>query len=114
MVPASQGAGVRVPQGCVRNPGGCAASGAGVLGSLTVESSPRPGYYPDPSVPGYMRYWDGSQWVAGTSKPMPEGAGGAASDARSDTRSDTGSGFGTGSGRDSGAGTTRPLSDVSF
>ena len=41
--------------------------------SWIVESSPRPGYYPDPSVPGYIRYWDGAQWVAGTSKPMPEG-----------------------------------------
>jgi hypothetical protein len=41
-----------------------------------VESSPRPGYYPDPSVPGYIRYWDGSKWVPGTSKPMPKKAGG--------------------------------------
>ncbi|NUP49685.1 MAG: DUF2510 domain-containing protein [Catenulispora sp.] len=40
-----------------------------------MESSPRPGYYPDPSVPGYIRYWDGSKWVAGTSKPMPGGVG---------------------------------------
>jgi len=39
-----------------------------------VESSPRPGYYPDPSVPGYIRYWDGSKWVPGTSKPMPKKA----------------------------------------
>ena len=42
-----------------------------------MESSPRPGYYPDPSVPGYIRYWDGSKWVPGTSKPMPKKAGGA-------------------------------------
>jgi uncharacterized protein DUF2510 len=41
-----------------------------------VESSPRPGYYPDPSVPGYIRYWDGSKWVPGTSKPMPKKAAG--------------------------------------
>lgn len=39
-----------------------------------MESSPRPGYYPDPSVPGYIRYWDGSKWVPGTSKPMPRKA----------------------------------------
>ncbi|MBS2537591.1 DUF2510 domain-containing protein [Catenulispora sp. NF23] len=43
-----------------------------------MESSPRPGYYPDPSVPGYIRYWDGSKWVPGTSKPMPKKAGGGA------------------------------------
>lgn len=43
-----------------------------------METAPRPGYYPDPSVPGYIRYWDGSKWVPGTSKPMPEGVGGAA------------------------------------
>ncbi|WP_194921149.1 DUF2510 domain-containing protein [Catenulispora rubra] len=42
-----------------------------------MESTPRPGYYPDPSVPGYIRYWDGSKWVPGTSKPMPKKAGGA-------------------------------------
>jgi hypothetical protein len=42
-----------------------------------VESTPRPGYYPDPSVPGYIRYWDGSKWVPGTSKPMPKKAGAA-------------------------------------
>lgn len=42
-----------------------------------MESSPRPGYYPDPSVPGYIRYWDGSKWVPGTSKPMPKKAGGS-------------------------------------
>ncbi|MFD0637815.1 DUF2510 domain-containing protein [Catenulispora yoronensis] len=46
-----------------------------------MESSPRPGYYPDPSVPGYIRYWDGSRWVPGTSKPMPEGVGAAGSEA---------------------------------
>ncbi|MBW8805236.1 MAG: DUF2510 domain-containing protein [Catenulisporales bacterium] len=67
-----------------------------------MESSPRPGYYPDPSVPGYIRYWDGSRWVPGTSKPMPEGVGGAASDA--DTEKGPGSG----------AGTTRQLSEMSF
>jgi uncharacterized RDD family membrane protein YckC len=29
-----------------------------------------PGYYPDPSVPGYVRYWDAG-WVPGTSRPAP-------------------------------------------
>ncbi|MGW1834888.1 RDD family protein [Streptomyces sp. NPDC002067] len=29
------------------------------------------GYYPDPSIPGYIRYWDGAAWVPGTSRPAP-------------------------------------------
>ncbi|WP_461029706.1 DUF2510 domain-containing protein, partial [Streptomyces sparsus] len=29
------------------------------------------GYYPDPSIPGYIRYWDGAAWVPGTSRPEP-------------------------------------------
>ncbi|PWI45285.1 RDD family protein [Streptomyces sp. ICBB 8177] len=33
--------------------------------------SPREGYYPDPSIPGYVRYWNGSAWVPGTSRPQP-------------------------------------------
>jgi uncharacterized RDD family membrane protein YckC len=35
------------------------------------EDAPRPGYYPDPSIPGYIRYWNGSSWVPGTSRPEP-------------------------------------------
>ncbi|MEU6868678.1 RDD family protein [Streptomyces sp. NPDC046876] len=27
------------------------------------------GYYPDPSIPGYVRYWNGLSWVPGTSRP---------------------------------------------
>lgn len=34
--------------------------------------NPPAGYYADPSVPGYIRYWDGTEWVAGTSRPAPE------------------------------------------
>ena len=34
--------------------------------------NPSAGYYADPSVPGYIRYWDGSEWVAGSSRPAPE------------------------------------------
>ncbi|WP_425461442.1 RDD family protein [Kitasatospora viridis] len=30
-----------------------------------------PGYYPDPSVPGFVRYWNGGGWVPGTSRPAP-------------------------------------------
>ncbi|WP_181765268.1 DUF2510 domain-containing protein, partial [Streptomyces albidus (ex Kaewkla and Franco 2022)] len=33
--------------------------------------SPAPGFYPDPSIPGYIRYWNGSSWVPGTSRPEP-------------------------------------------
>ncbi|MFG3005683.1 RDD family protein [Streptomyces calvus] len=36
------------------------------------DDSPREGYYPDPSIPGYVRYWNGSSWVPGTSRPAPK------------------------------------------
>ena len=40
------------------------------------DDSPREGYYPDPSIPGYVRYWNGASWVPGTSRPAPpHGAG---------------------------------------
>ncbi|MFD7260857.1 RDD family protein [Streptomyces sp. NPDC059874] len=29
----------------------------------------REGYYPDPSIPGFVRYWNGLSWVPGTSRP---------------------------------------------
>jgi uncharacterized RDD family membrane protein YckC len=35
------------------------------------DSSPTHGFYPDPSIPGYVRYWNGSAWVPGTSRPAP-------------------------------------------
>ncbi|MBT2366973.1 RDD family protein [Streptomyces sp. ISL-10] len=38
----------------------------------TGDSSPAPGYYPDPSIPGYVRYWNGVAWVPGTSRPAPQ------------------------------------------
>jgi hypothetical protein len=34
--------------------------------------NPPAGYYADPSIPGYIRYWDGNEWVAGTSRPAPD------------------------------------------
>ncbi|WP_432249338.1 RDD family protein [Streptomyces sanyensis] len=37
----------------------------------TGDGSPAPGYYPDPSIPGYVRYWNGAAWVPGTSRPAP-------------------------------------------
>lgn len=38
----------------------------------TTDAVPAPGYYPDPSIPGFVRYWDGSAWAPGTSRPAPE------------------------------------------
>ncbi|MFJ2721073.1 RDD family protein [Streptomyces sp. NPDC087437] len=35
------------------------------------DDRPREGYYPDPSIPGYVRYWSGASWVPGTSRPAP-------------------------------------------
>jgi uncharacterized RDD family membrane protein YckC len=35
------------------------------------DNRPRDGYYPDPSIPGYVRYWNGASWVPGTSRPAP-------------------------------------------
>lgn len=40
--------------------------------SGSAGGSPAPGFYPDPSIPGYIRYWNGSSWVPGTSRPQPE------------------------------------------
>ncbi|WP_329564521.1 RDD family protein [Kitasatospora sp. NBC_01266] len=39
--------------------------------SVDTAVVPAPGYYPDPSVPGYVRYWNGGTWVPGTSRPAP-------------------------------------------
>ncbi|MGQ5638003.1 MULTISPECIES: RDD family protein [unclassified Streptomyces] len=36
------------------------------------DERPREGYYPDPSIPGYVRYWNGASWVPGTSRPAPK------------------------------------------
>ncbi|MBD0715764.1 DUF2510 domain-containing protein, partial [Streptomyces sp. CBMA370] len=38
---------------------------------------PQAGYYPDPSIPGYIRYWNGGAWVPGTSRPAPKDGEGA-------------------------------------
>ncbi|MEY9849195.1 RDD family protein [Streptacidiphilus sp. MAP5-3] len=32
---------------------------------------PAPGYYPDPSIPGFVRYWDGDGWTPGSARPAP-------------------------------------------
>ncbi|RLV08969.1 hypothetical protein CTZ27_09625 [Streptomyces griseocarneus] len=39
--------------------------------SGSADSSPVQGFYPDPSIPGYIRYWSGTAWVPGTSRPAP-------------------------------------------
>ncbi|WP_369266819.1 DUF2510 domain-containing protein, partial [Streptomyces harbinensis] len=38
--------------------------------------SPGPNWYPDPSIPGYIRYWNGATWMPGTSRPEPRDGGG--------------------------------------
>ncbi|MFE7115679.1 RDD family protein [Streptomyces sp. NPDC057654] len=40
--------------------------------SGSADGSPTPGFYPDPSIPGYIRYWNGVAWVPGTSRPAPK------------------------------------------
>ncbi|MGV9312497.1 RDD family protein [Streptomyces sp. NPDC003691] len=44
------------------------------MGTPTDEGGnvPGQGYYPDPSIPGYVRYWNGAAWVPGTSRPAPK------------------------------------------
>ncbi|MEU5435626.1 RDD family protein [Streptomyces sp. NPDC020719] len=37
----------------------------------TGDGTPVAGFYPDPSIPGYVRYWNGAAWVPGTSRPAP-------------------------------------------
>ncbi|WNI15707.1 RDD family protein [Actinacidiphila sp. ITFR-21] len=46
---------------------------SGSSGSSPHSASPVPGYYPDPSIPHYIRYWNGSAWVPGTSRPVDDG-----------------------------------------
>ncbi|MFF2042198.1 RDD family protein [Kitasatospora sp. NPDC058170] len=40
-------------------------------GGADTAVGPTPGYYPDPSIPGFVRYWGGTAWVPGTSRPAP-------------------------------------------
>ena len=40
-------------------------------GGADTAVGPVPGYYPDPSIPGFVRYWGGSAWVPGTTRPAP-------------------------------------------
>lgn len=53
-------------------------SDQGTLGDSASEGpGPGPGYYADPSIPGYVRYWDGGAWVPGSSRPVPPDGRGA-------------------------------------
>ncbi|WP_243745183.1 DUF2510 domain-containing protein, partial [Streptomyces hainanensis] len=36
-----------------------------------ASGGPGPNWYPDPSIPGYIRYWNGTTWVPGSSRPEP-------------------------------------------
>ena len=40
-------------------------------GGADTTVGPVPGYYADPSIPGFVRYWGGSAWVPGTTRPNP-------------------------------------------
>ncbi|MEV4614011.1 RDD family protein [Kitasatospora sp. NPDC049258] len=40
-------------------------------GGADTAAGPTPGYYPDPSIPGFVRYWGGTGWVPGTSRRAP-------------------------------------------
>ncbi|MFD7644201.1 RDD family protein [Kitasatospora sp. NPDC059795] len=44
---------------------------APMLGTTVPADAGAPGYYPDPSVPGFVRYWAGHAWVPGTSRAAP-------------------------------------------
>ncbi|MFI1253325.1 RDD family protein [Streptomyces netropsis] len=39
--------------------------------SGSADGSPSFGWYPDPSIPSYIRFWSGMAWVPGTSRPAP-------------------------------------------
>ncbi|MBK0376747.1 RDD family protein [Streptomyces sp. RB110-1] len=54
------------------------------------DESPREGYYPDPSIPGYVRYWNGASWVPGTSRPAPAAPAPAAPAVRDAPAEETG------------------------
>jgi hypothetical protein len=42
-----------------------------VLAMAGFPPPPPAGWYPDPSAPGAMRWWDGTQWTAHQSAPPP-------------------------------------------
>ncbi|WP_052848346.1 RDD family protein [Streptomyces avicenniae] len=41
------------------------------MSSPPAGDGPGPNWYPDPSIPGYIRYWNGTSWVPGSSRPEP-------------------------------------------
>ena len=38
---------------------------------MSTPEQPSAGWYPDPSTPGILRFWDGTAWTAHTSTPNP-------------------------------------------
>ncbi|MFI1454060.1 RDD family protein [Streptomyces roseus] len=63
------------------------------MGTLTAspgdgEHAAREGYYPDPSIPGFVRYWNGLNWVPGTSRPAAAAAATPAAPSSPAARSD--------------------------
>ncbi|KMO97981.1 hypothetical protein ACS04_10210, partial [Streptomyces roseus] len=52
------------------------------------EHAAREGYYPDPSIPGFVRYWNGLNWVPGTSRPAAAAAATPAAPSSPAARSD--------------------------
>jgi hypothetical protein len=51
---------------------------------MAITPSARSGWYPDPTVPGKKRYWDGKAWTERTipvTPPAPAVHSGAAADA---------------------------------
>ena len=38
---------------------------------MSTPEQPSAGWYPDPSTPGILRFWDGTAWTAHTSAPNP-------------------------------------------
>ncbi|MFJ8468707.1 RDD family protein [Streptomyces swartbergensis] len=65
------------------------------------DDRPREGYYPDPSIPGYVRYWNGASWVPGTSRPAPKD-GETLAPPPGAAASNSGSGSGSGSVEETG------------
>lgn len=45
-----------------------------VGGTVVTVTTPPANWYPDPQVPGQMRYWDGAQWTEHVAQAQPAAA----------------------------------------